>query len=389
MRAYTSPLWADYWEGERKLYEQYREIIKTEKEVYLDHYNKCIKIDGELYFLVSADEATLASMNAYAKGWDKNRKLVFDEIKLNKRIEELKNQPPKENNDVGFYYFSDSIDKLVEKLSKFFVKREPQPQSEVSNGDGLLGFLFIKENGTHEFVDIKNNELVVPEWAKNFSIYQTKKAPVDDGLKTYTGEELGLKGKDADITVHFKGMPQFNDVELDYEILTTDKAGVIHPYKKICDIDGCEIKSVKRLSDGIVFSVGDETNKGIITAFRMDKVLWVCTDKTNNCLGQYLSELTKKPSPSKEQVEEKKIITPDPNFMHDLDDKWGEFTPYENEKRMWYGEKLYNELCEKYKSQPKSEPTLTDKTISYKELLDYCNTNCLISELLEHFKPKS
>lgn len=65
--------------------------------------------------------------------------------------------------------------------------------------------------------------------------------------------------------------------------------------------------------------------------------------------------------PTKESIDvpmDKKIITADKNFRNDLDDEWGAFTPHENEKRLWYGEELYNELCEKYKKQPQSEATI-------------------------------
>jgi len=200
-----------------------------------------------------------------------------------------------------------------------------------------------------------------------------KKAPVDDG-GIHFWNHIKMVDENTFVPV--------DDVKKDYEVLQFNIGTEIYNNVPIFGFQGkAEIRVVKRLSDREIFSVGD--NVCVDSNFDWKIESFTISRPNRISVGERLGapiELNrinhwsnKKPSPSKEQVEEKKIITPDPNFMHDLDDKWGEFTPYENEKRMWYGEKLYNELCEKYKSQPKSEPTLTDKTISYQELEQQIN----------------
>lgn len=64
----------------------------------------------------------------------------------------------------------------------------------------------------------------------------------------------------------FKKSKSIIDKPLEYEIISWSNCGNIYRSNKIL-MDGSVIHSVRRLSDGVVFAVGQETNKGKIVKF--------------------------------------------------------------------------------------------------------------------------
>ena len=166
-------------------------------------------------------------------------------------------------------------------------------QSEVSNGDGF------------EKLSKSQNDIEIDKRMYDNHPELSKKAPVDYGFKTYTGEELGLKGKDADITVHFKGMPQFNDVKLDYEVVEFSIGTEVYRNVPMFGFQGkIEIRKVKRLSDNEIFSVGDVVNGGTIDEIfilRAKNQLLFSVYGGDRYTNMEISMLNK-PLPPKEQV---------------------------------------------------------------------------------------
>jgi len=92
----------------------------------------------------------------------------------------------------------------------------------------------------------------------------------------------------------------------DWEILkgVDPRNGEVHTWVKEddcsritnCVTNGCKIHSVKRLADGEVFSVGDETIYGVINKFKIDGNGWMDVHFDDGC-GTALRALKRKPPP--------------------------------------------------------------------------------------------
>jgi hypothetical protein len=185
---------------------------------------------------------------------------------------------------------------------------------------------------------------------------------------------------------------------LDYEVVEyISDAGIIMATGK----NDMRIKSVRRLSDGEIFSVGD--NVCVDSNFDWKIESFTISRPNRISIGERLGapiELNrinhwsnKKPSTTNEQKEEKTI-----HFGGD----WNEKTISYNDFKKLLKERTilsFDEICgilDCLKPKPKSEPTLTDKTISYQDLIDFLNApkkgvsfyHEHITDMLTHFKPK-
>jgi hypothetical protein len=320
MRAYTSPLWADYWEGERKLYEQYREIIKPEKEVDIDLDNKCIKIDGVFYRLVTIDENEFFN--------------TVTHLAEEKQLLELKKQA----NDVA-----------MKEEKVYVVKLDKLKQWCMNNGscgkvDMWKMLEYFKPKVGEKLITVADAEITPPPQSE---------VSKGDGFVEKDYEIKSFKGNDDNFWVDF----------YDNGIYSCATSPVKYNLSEALRSSELLINRVKRLIDGVMFSVGDETDYGKIkefcdpttTAFEGQKVAWF---EEQNDYGKPLSMLSKKPSTTNEQNEE--------DFINKINDG----------SRVVYSEK-------------KSEPTLTDKTISYQELKDFIMKNKDWTDILTHFEPKS
>lgn len=198
-------------------------------ELKIDMENKCIRIDGELYDL--AKRGDYINYTSEIIGEQVVKELNFIKAKIDKKIEYYqsdKHQPTKDNIDVakedklhwqcGDKHYQSSGNVVDEGL-----KASEGNWSWISKDKGLLGFLFQKEDKSYEFVKEKS-ELGIPDWVNQFSVIRTSPQPKSESIREY---EI-----------------------VDY---------TINPYERINEPDPFKthIKSVKRNSDGVVFSIGD------------------------------------------------------------------------------------------------------------------------------------
>jgi len=199
------------------------------------------------------------------------------------------------------------------------------------------------------FTIAQDNSLTIKFYNGGFSTIRhlSKKAPVDDG-GIHFWNHIKMVDENTfvpvdDVKVDYKIL-QFKRL-VDGEIITRGSAddyfgrilGEKFPIKLLLDNPSLyPIETVYRLSDGVVFSVGDEIKQGKIEEIYLSnhtKTMYFTIYGGDRYTPLRISELTKKPSPSKAWV--------DANIKH-LDNF-------------------------------KTEPTLTDKTISYQELEQQIN----------------
>lgn len=333
-------------------------------DLKIDMENKCIRIDGELYDL--AKRGDYINYTSEIIGEQVVKELNFIKAKIDKKIEYYqsdKHQPTKDNIDVakedklhwqcGDKHYQSSGNVVDEGL-----KASEGNWSWISKDKGLLGFLFQKEDKSYEFVKEKS-ELGIPDWVNQFSVIRTSPQPKSESIREY---EI-----------------------VDYTINPYERINEQHPFET-------HIKSVKRLSDSEVFSIGDEVVNAVGEEFKIQS-FYITDDKIrvsiSNKEGKYgdlpFRSLSKKPTVDDVKVEKEVEQYLDSWYAGMLE------TAKENFLRL-------KDLCvPKDNPQPpsdKGEVIQDKKTISYNELKDFIDNQHNIAGytvpylILEHFKPK-
>ncbi len=130
--------------------------------------------------------------------------------------------------------------------------------------------------------------------------------------------------------------------------------------------DGCEIHTVKRLSDNVVFTVGDFTQHGQIRGFTecFGMQVLLKQETSEGATGVLISEIIKKPTPLFTTHDDKEVYEGDGVWV--VNSAWAQ--PFEfNAERRWYEETNSHftyfstrEAAEQYVTENKPQYSLSD-----------------------------